>query len=213
MGNKIAVLIYPAFSMQEISCVTDALVLWYGKELDVFASSKGIIKTEDGFQIVANKTLDEFLIGDYECLILPGTINPLPALFDEKIISFLRGLKNQNIIIAGISSSPMLLAKAGLLDDVAYTSGVWEEINRHFDFIPKESNLHQPLVKDRNIITAIGFAFREFAAETLKALGLDCEGAFFEPVTRAYTKDELTFEMGAENFAEFLKELKPYENE
>ncbi len=213
MNKKIAVLIYPAFSMWEISCLTDTLALCFDREIVVFASSREPVKTEDGFSVLAGKTLDEFVTGEYECLILPGTIDPLPALFDEKIIGFLRGLKDQNILIASISSSPMLLAKAGLLNGVAYTSGVWEEINRHFDFIPKEGNLHQPLVKDKNIITAIGFAFREFAAETIRALGLDWEGAFFEPVGRAYTKDELTFEMGEKNFAEFLKELEPYETE
>lgn len=211
MGDKIAVLIYPGFSMQEISCLTDALALWYQKEVDVFASSNNLIKTEDGFQIAANKTLDEFTADDYECLIMPGTVNPLLALFDEEVIRFLQGLKGRDIIIAGISCSPLLLAKAGLLADVKYTGGMWDEFSRVFDFIPCENNLHQPVVRDRNIITAIGFAFREFAIETIRALGLSCEDHLFAPVKREYTREELTFKMGEDNFTEFLEEFKQYQ--
>lgn len=208
--KKVAVMIYPNFSMQEISCLTDALTVWYGIKIDVFASSKEIMLSEDGFQIIANKVFEDFIVEDYSCLIMPGIIDPLPALFNEKNINFLSCLKGKDIIIAAISSAPMLLAKAGILDNISYTSGIWEEINQYLDFIPSVNNLHKPLVHDKNIITAIGFAFREFAAETLQALGLECEKNIFGSIQREYSKEELTFSMGEENFKEFLKEYSEY---
>lgn len=106
----------------------------------------------------------------------------------------------------------MLLAKAGLLDDVKYTAGIWDKVSHYFDFIPEQNNLHQPFVHDKNIITAIVFAFREFEMETIWALGLDCGGNFFKPVSREYTREELIFKMGDADFAEFRKELERYEN-
>lgn len=209
--KKVAVMIYPYFSMQEISCLTDALKVFFNVDMDVFASSKEIIKSEDGFQVIANKTFDEFSLEEYNCLVLPGIWNPIPALFDEKNIEFLKSLKGKDILISSISSSPMLLAKAGLLDDVHFTSGVFDEVCQHLDFIPYQNIIHQPVVRDKNFITAIGFAYRDFAVETIKALGIDeCEGGLFNGVTREYTEEELTFKMGEDHFKEFMNEYNNY---
>ena len=209
--KKIAVMIYPYFSMQEITFLTDGCKVYFDVETEVFASSKDIIKTEDNFQVIAQKTFDEFCIEDYSALVLPGILNPIPALFDEKNIEFLRLLKNQDILIASISSSPLLLAKAGLLDDVRFTCGAWDEICRNLDFVPYHNLVHQPLIRDKNIITAIGFAYREFAIETIRALGIDeCRNGLFNGITKEYTEEELTFEMGEENFQEFMNEYNSY---
>ena len=208
--KKIGIMIYPYFSMQEISCLTDGLKVYFDIDVDVFASTQNMIKTEDNFQVVANKIFDEFN-DEYGCLILPGIYDPLPALFDERNISFLRSLKGKDILIASISSSPMLLAKAGLLDEVHFTSGMWDEIARYLDFIPYKNMIHQPIVKDKNVITAIGFAYREFACEVIRTLGIDeCKNGLFNGITKEYTEEELIFEMGEENFKEFVKEYMSY---
>ena len=209
--KKIAVLIYPYFSMQEISCLTDGLKVYFDIDVEVFASSKEVITSEDNFQVIANKTFDEFNIEEYDCLILPGVYNPIPALFDEKNIEFLKGLKGENILISSISSSPILLAKAGLLENVHFTSGIWDEISKNIDFIPYENIIHKPIVKDKNFITAIGFAYKEFAIETIRTLGIDeCKNGLFNGITREYTEEELIYKMGDDNFKEFMEEYKNY---
>ena len=211
MAKKAAVMIYPQFSMQEISCLTDALKVYFDIEIDVFASKKEIICSEDSFQVIPHKTFNEFRPEDYLCLILPGIYNPLPALFDEENIRFLRMLKGSDLLICSISCSPILLARAGLLDDVHYTSGMWQEMAEYLPFVLHQNFIHQPLVKDKNILTAMGFAYREFAVEAIRTLGIDaCEKGLFNPVTRSYTEEELTFYMGKENFAEFLEEYESY---
>lgn len=211
-NKKIAVMIYPFFSMQEISCLTAALTIWYEQKIDIYGSTKELIRSEDGFGVIPDKTFEEFLPENYSCLVMPGILNPLPALFDEKNIAFLKGLKGRDILISAISSSPLLLAKAGLLEGIKFTSGAWEEMIRGLDFIPKENYCHQPLIHDGNFITASGFAFRELAAETIRTLGLDaCEGRFFSPVDKTYTEEELTFFMGDDEFAELMAEYKEYE--
>ncbi len=209
--KKIAVMIYPYFSLQEISCLTSCLTLWDEREISVFASSKDIMLSEDGFQVIADKTFDEFNCGDYACLILPGIINPIPALFDEGNIEFLRSLAGKDILIASISSSPLLLARAGLLEDCKFTCGLFDEMIQYCDFIPRYNVLHKPVVRDKNIITALGFAFREFAVEAMRALGIDCDDNILQGVTREYSEDELTFKMGEENFKQFVSEYDKYE--
>lgn len=211
--KKIAVMIYPYFSMQEISCLTDGLKVYFDRDIDVFAASKEIIKSEDNFQVIPNKTFEAFSPDEYGCLILPGIYNPFPVLFDERNIEFLRSLKGKDILISAISSAPMLLAKAGLLENVRFTCGIFDEVCRELDFIPYENIVHQPVVRDGSIITAIGFAFREFAEETIRALGIDnCRGGLFHGVTRVYTEEELTFPMGEEHFREFMDEYRQYQN-
>lgn len=208
--KKSAVMIYPYFSLQEITCLTSCLKIWYDREIDIFASSKEIVRSEEGFQVIADKTFDEFDANDYNCIILPGIINPLPALFDEENIKFLSKLAGVDIVIASISSSPLLLAKAGLLKNRKFTCGVFDEVIQYCDFIPAYNVVHVPILKDQNVITAIGFAFREFAVEVLHAIGIECNDNILDSVTREYSEEELTFKMGEENFKEFLDEYNNY---
>lgn len=211
--KKIAVMIYPYFSMQEISTLTDGLKVYFDIDVDIFAASKEIIKSEDNFQVIANKTFDEFCAEEYDCLVLPGILNPIPAVCDERNIDFLHSLKGKEILIAGISSAPMLLARAGLLDDVHFTSGIWDEICQNLEYIPYKNIVHKPIVKDKNFITAIGFAYKEFAIEIIRTLGIDeCKNGLFNGITREYTEEELTFKMGEENFKEFMEEYNRYMN-
>ena len=113
--SKYAVLIYPDFSLQEITCLTSALTVWFGEKIDILASERKPYSSEEGFQVTPAKTVDEADPAGYACVILPGTVNPLPALFDEKLIGFLRRGKGTDTLFAAISSSPAPLCKAGLL--------------------------------------------------------------------------------------------------
>ena len=95
-----------------------------------------------------------------------------PALQDEKLISFLRDLGEQDILIASISSAPLLLAKAGLLNDTKFTGGIWQNFFDYFEFLPRENFQPKVVVQDKQIITAIGFAHQEFARKVILSLGL-----------------------------------------
>lgn len=210
--KKIAVVIYPYFSLQEITTLTSCLKIWFGKDIDYLGSELNIYESEEGFQVTPTKTFNDVDLDDYSCVILPGIINPLPALYDNRLINFLSGLKDKDILIASISSSPLLLAKAGLLSEVKFTAGIFMQMVDVFSFIKKENFIHQPIVKDKNIITAIGFAFREFAQLVLNELGLDVGESFMLPVTKEYTEDELTFYWENDDYQEFLEELEGYQN-
>ena len=135
--KKIAVLLYPDFSLQEITCVTSVLAVWFGESVDFIASENKELKSEEGLRILPTKTTTEVKASDYDCVILPGTINPLPALFDERIISFLRESRESDTLFAAISSAPILLSKAGILDGKHFTAGYFMQLAETFDFVEK----------------------------------------------------------------------------
>lgn len=209
--KKYAILIYPQFSLQEITCLTSCLTVWFGEKIDIIASEKKLCTSEEGFSVMPGKTTEEAEVGDYDCLILPGTIFPLQPLYDEKLIDFLRRGKNANTLIAAISSSPILLSKAGLLQGKDFTSGYFMQMAETFSFVEKEHFVHKPVVEDGNIITGIGMFFREFAEKVLNRLGYDVGDHFMDTCGREFTEEELTFYWSDEDYKEFCEELKEFE--
>ena len=85
--RKIAMMLYPNFSLQEVTCLTSALTIWFGESIDYIASENKEYLSEEGLRILPTKTTSEVNITDYECVILPGTINPLAPLFDDRLIA------------------------------------------------------------------------------------------------------------------------------
>ena len=163
-----------------------------------------------GFRILPTKTTAEAKITDYDCVILPGTIYPLSALFDDKLIDFLKGGVNSNVVFAAISSSPILLSKAGILNGRKFTSGYFMQMAEVFDFVEKDNFVHRGIVEDGNVITGIGMFFREFAEAVLRRFAYDIGDNFMRYKPEDYTEEELTFYWTEEEYQEFLEELKAY---
>ena len=208
--KKYAVIIYPNFSLQEITCLTSALTVWFGEKLDFIASENKEYLSEEGFRILPTKTTSEAKITDYDCVIFPGTINPLPALFDDKLIDFLKAGAGSDVVFAAISSSPLLLSKAGILNGKKFTSGYFMQMADTFDFIEKENFIHRGIVEDGNVITGIGMFFREFAEAVLRRFEYDIGDNFMRYAPEEYTEEELTFYWSDDDYKEFLEELKEY---
>ena len=208
--KKYAVIIYPNFSLQEITCLTSALTIWFGEKLEFIASENKEYLSEEGFRILPTKTTSEAKITDYDCIIFPGTINPLPALFDNKLIDFLKAGADSDVVFAAISSSPLLLSKAGILNGKKFTSGYFMQMADTFDFVEKENFLHKGIVEDGNVITGIGMFFVEFAEAVLRRFGYDIGANFMRYQSQEYTQEELTFYWSEDDYKEFLEELKAY---
>ena len=170
--KKVLCIIYPNFSLYEITALTSTLALSFDITIDYVSSDDSIVISEDGLPCQPTKTLDQVRIEEYSCVILPGMVNIGPTLKDEKLISFLRDLGEQDILIASISSAPLLLAKAGLLNDTKFTGGIWQNFFDYFEFLPRENFQPKVVVQDKQIITAIGFAHQEFARKVILSLGL-----------------------------------------
>lgn len=209
--SRFAVILYPNFSLQEITCLTSALSVWFEEKIDFIASENKEYCSEEGLRVVPTKTMDDTNITDYDCVILPGTINPLPALYDDRLIDFLKSGINTNVVFAAISSSPLLLAKAGVLKGKKFTAGFFMQMAEVYPFIEKENFTHEGVVCDGNVITGIGMFFREFAEAVLQRFEYDIGNNFMRDKPDDYTAEELTFYWSEEDYREFLEELKEYQ--
>lgn len=208
--RKFAVLLYPGLSLQEITCLTSALTVWFGEKIDFIASENREYVSEEGLRILPAKTTAEVNILDYDCVILPGTVDPLPALFDDELIDFLRDGADSEIVFAAISSSPILLSKAGILRGRRFTAGYFMQMAEAFDFVEKENFIHKGIMEDGNVITGIGMFFREFAEAVLRRFGYDTGDHFMSERPADFTEEDLTFYWSDEDYKEFLDELKAF---
>ena len=206
--KKALCIIYPNFSLYEVVGLTSTLALSFGIEIDYVGSDRGIITSEDGLACQPTRTLDEVVIEDYSCVILPGLINIAPALHDEKLISFLRSLNQQEILIAAISSAPILLAKAGLLEDTKFTGGIWQNFFDYFEFLPRENFKAKAVLQDKNIITAVGFAHQEFARKVILGLGLAENTDNYFKEQNEYSEEDLVFTLSDKEFDEVKQSIK-----
>ena len=206
--KKVLCLIYPNFSLYEITTLTSTLALSFGITIDYATSDHSIVVSEDGLPCQPTKTLDQICIEEYSCVILPGMVNIGPALQDEKLISFLRDLGEQDILIVAISSAPLLLAKAGLLNNTKFTGGIWQNFFDYFEFLPRENFQPKVLVQDKQIITAIGFAHQEFARKVILGLGLAENTDNYFKEQSEYAEEDLIFTLSDKEFDEVKQSIE-----
>ena len=206
--KKVLCIIYPNFSLYEITTLTSTLALSFDITIDYVASDHSMVVSEDGLPCQPTKTLDQIRIEEYSCVILPGMVNIGPALQDEKLISFLRDLGEQDILIAAISSAPLLLAKAGLLKDTKFTGGIWQNFFDYFEFLPRENFQPKLVVQDKQIITAIGFAHQEFARRVILSLGLAENTDNYFKERNDYSEEDLIFTLSDKEFDQVKRSIE-----
>ena len=206
--KKVLCIIYPNFSLYEITALTSTLALSFDITIDYVSSDDSIVISEDGLPCQPTKTLDQVRIEEYSCVILPGMVNIGPALKDEKLVSFLRDLGEQDILIAAISSAPLLLAKAGLLKDTKFTGGIWQNFFDYFEFLPRENFQPKVLVQDKQIITAIGFAHQEFARKVILSLGLAENTDNYFKERNDYSEEDLIFTLSDQDFDQVKRSIE-----
>ena len=206
--KKVLCVIYPNFSLYEIATLTSTLALSFDITIDYVASNHSMIVSEDGLPCQPTKTLNQIRLEDYSCVILPGMVNIVPALQDEKLASFLRELGERDILITAISSAPILLAKAGLLNDTKFTGGIWQNFFDYFEFLPHENFQPKLVVQDKNIITAIGFAHQEFARKVILGLGLAENTDNYFKEQNEYSEEDLIFTLSDKEFDEVKQSIE-----
>ena len=206
--KKVLCIIYPNFSLYEITALTSTLALFFDVTIDYAASDHSMIVSEDGLPCQPTKTLDQIRIEEYSCVILPGMVNIGQALQDEKLISFLRDLGEQDILIAAISSAPLLLAKAGLLKDTKFTGGIWQNFFDYFEFLPRENFQPKLVLQDKQIITAIGFAHQEFARKVILSLGLAENTDNYFKERNDYSEEDLIFTLSDQDFDQVKRSIE-----
>ena len=159
MKKRIALLVYPDFSLQEVTNLMYFFRWAFDTFTDVIYTDLCPVRSEEGIIVQPVKVCSEFCKEDYDCLILPGCSNLTQPIRNKKIKEFLELLVNDNTFIIGaICAGPVFLAQAGLLKNKKYTASLYAEMMELFNFVEEENFLPQSVVEDENITTAVGSA-------------------------------------------------------
>lgn len=164
--GKILCFIYEDMADFEMTLPLTVAGLWLEKELITVAYEKEIIKSKPGVQYMPHSTVKEALdFEDVDGLIIPGGWN------DEQrpeLTQLIQKLDKESKMLAAICAGPQYLARANVLDNKRYTTTLTKEYmdsQGKDDFFPRETFVNENVVRDRNIITAVGRAFVDFAIE------------------------------------------------
>ncbi|MGL4772703.1 MAG: DJ-1/PfpI family protein [Clostridium sp.] len=168
--GKILVFIFEGMTDYEITLITHLLGADANKEIVTIGYENNPIKSTSGLMYKPSKTVNEVLSEEVEGLIIPG------GWFGEtraEIITLINNLHSKGKLISAIcGAGTIFLAKSGVLKDVKYTTPVEEWTDKHkevfgeLDPFPRENYVKERVVRDKNIITAQGIAFVDFAIET-----------------------------------------------
>lgn len=189
--KKLALLVYPEFSLQEVMNLSRLFRWNYDVCTEVISSNMQPVKSEEGIFVLPQTTINEFNIDDYLCLILPGCSDFTEVIQDKKLFSFLSAFcDNDQFPIGAICSGPMFLAKAGLLKDKKYTASIFMNFFDFCPFLEKENYVAAPLVVSGNIVTAGGSNFNGFAVAMAHLLGLECPDRIFSGYMDSWTKED-----------------------
>lgn len=213
MKKKLALMVYPNFSMQEIASICGLFRWQFDSETVVFSCSLEEVNSEEGLLIKPEKTFDEFIEEEYSCLILPGCSDFRKPIRNPEIKNFLQQFEgNRDFVIGAICGGPLFLAQAGLLENKKFINSLFVEANELFSFINEDNLLYQPVVEDGNIITAVSSAFNEFAIAVANKLGYDCPEKIYTGITPERLNDENFFKPHLpEEFLEgFKKEFSDF---
>ena len=173
--KKIAIYIYEGMADFEISLLCHLLVSDCGVEIMIVSNDTDVIKSKSGIKYLPDETIVNLDLDEGEGLIIPG--GWLENLTDE-LIELVRKLNDDNKLIAAICAAPWILAKAGILEDIKYTTSISEWGDKHKDFFkidnpfPKGNHIDCNCYRDRNIITAKGTSFIDFSVEVCDYLEL-----------------------------------------
>lgn len=162
---KILCFIYNDMADFELTLATH-LMSAIGREVVTVAYTKDMVVSKPGVRYLPHATVSEALtLDDVEGLIIPGGWN------DEQrpeLTELIVRLNNSNKMLAAICAGPQYLARAGVLNGKKYTTTLSEEeIAKRgvVDPFPRVSFVKANVVRDENIVTAIGYAFVDFAVE------------------------------------------------
>lgn len=188
--KKVAVLLFDLFSNYELSVALSVLAQG-GKEFDVFCARE-TAASEEGLAVKRSKALGDARAEEYDALLIPGCMDPREIIGDEAVLGFLRQFDLKTHVIASISSTPLLLLRAGLLEGKRYMAGVMKEelLEEGFTLeemagmtdvtgLERKDGRAKVCMEDGNLITAVGSGFIEFGIAFGKKLGLDFEPAWY----------------------------------
>lgn len=160
--TKVLVLLADGF--EEVEAITPIDYLRrVNVEVDMISTKDDLkVRGSHGIEIMANKTLDEIkdTITNYQAVIIPGGLPGATNLRDDKRVTDLaREFHEREKLVAAICAGPIVLHKAGILNNKKVTSYPGFE-----DDLVDAKYKNNIVVRDENIITARGPAVAVYFA-------------------------------------------------
>ncbi|USK36520.1 DJ-1/PfpI family protein (plasmid) [Bacillus sp. F19] len=177
--KKTAVLLYPQFSEYELS-VALSILMQGEKPVITVGISNQPIRGESGLTCLPDTTIDNLNYDDIDSLLLTGCMDIFSLEGERKLFEFLQQIESKVSVIASISSSPYLLAKAGILKGKKYTIGMTKENREMTGVFERENYCESLVVQDGNLITARGRGFIRFGTLFGKALNLTFDDNWYK---------------------------------
>lgn len=154
-----------ADGFEEIEAMSVVSVLrGNGVGVDIIGIAGSMVASDSGTRVVTDRRLSDVKAGDYEGIVIPGGRGCLGLERSKVVMDMIRDFNEKGKLVAAICLAPMILAKAGILD------------NRKATVYPgKEKEIPYPrserVVVDGNIITSQGpAASLEFALAIVERL-------------------------------------------
>lgn len=181
--GKILCYIYEEMADFEISLLLHRLRNAGAREIISISETTAPVTAQSGLTYIPDKTIADImlteqdvisensvLLADIEALIIPG--GPIDNE-QNAICPLARAVAEQGKLLAAICFAPQFLGRAGILDSYQYTTSCSEAKIAQLgceDPFNRENYVFQRTVVDRNVITAQGYAFVDFAIEVCRYL-------------------------------------------
>jgi protein deglycase len=175
---KTLVLLYPQFSEYELS-VPLSILMQGGKPIVTCGITDAPVMGESGLTCLPDVSIEQVDLQEIDSLLLPGCMDIMALHKEEELFKFIQTAGEVVSVIASISSSPYLLARAGLLEGKRFTVGMTKEGRDDSGVFEEDHYIDELVVRDGTIITAKGRGFIDFGAVFGEALGLTFDKAWY----------------------------------
>ncbi|MFD2370056.1 DJ-1/PfpI family protein [Brevibacillus sp. GCM10020057] len=169
--KKILLFLYDSFAEFEIVTLVTAL---RGTEYELVTFSTKpegeAVEALSTLRYLPNLTIQNIVVDEFEALVIPGG-TPHPLLQNQELSKLIRSFYEQNKLLAAICGGPSLLGAAGILKEITYTASIEPTEVEYKEVMNWENKLNELLVVDKNVITATGSNYLNFAEEVLRKLG------------------------------------------
>ena len=181
MMGKILCYIYDGMADFEISLLLHRLRNTGKREIVTVSETLEKLMAQSGLRYVPDEKIENIKdIEQFEALIIPGgPIDNGQNAICEIALKMIQSGK----LVAAICFAPQFLGRAGILDNYKFTTSCSEQKIQQLgceDPFNRDNFVLERVVKDRNLITAQGYAFVDFAMEICKYLDV------FEDEHQAY---------------------------
>lgn len=190
--GKILVFLFDGITDYEITFVNHLLKADAGMDVVTVSYDGNFITEKSGLTYKVDKQLKDIDISEVDGLIIGG------GWYGEvrnEMIDLIKYLYSSNKLLAGIcGAGTYFLAKTGVLDNVNYTTPITKWTDKYIecfgdkDPFPRNNYIDERVVKDKNVITAIGPAFVKFGIEICYWFNLLKDEIEKEEFTRMYCK-------------------------